>query len=379
MALAGVDQQRAELRPNTFKNLLRWWWRAGRGQRDRAREARLFGDVESEKAGARASPFRLRVCPPANLGACTRLFDKDDYSGQNGLQYLGFSLDPFGHGADPRSVIDPGTQFGVKLLFPEWFGEDCQREIWASLWLLVWFGGLGARSRRGFGGVRVVETDKTGELDLISDAGGKPELLRDFLEENLHVVRDWLDAPDADQDVPLPEYTAIAPWWTEIFVHREPERRWATALDKSGQHLMDFRNRLDVNDRSSAYHQVKDFLEVGLTPETVDRGAFGLPLIFRYNSVRAGNNTATVTGENHNRRASPLLIGTCPLSDGWFARTYVVMRARLLEEKEQLSVNSSDEHVHTSAPDFSVLDHFLDDLFHSESQYHSQDLLEVSL
>ena len=364
MALAGADQQRAELRPNTFKNMLRWWWRAGHGRLNRPKEARLFGDVETEEASGRASSFRLRLYPPGNLDARTRLFIQDNYSNLEGLQYLGHYLDA--PSSDPRSVIKPGTEFGMKIIFSDWFDKNHRRELWASLWLLVWFGGLGARTRRGFGGLRVVDADSTGKLDLVPGAESSSEL-HTFLQENLRVAREWLNAPSAEEDVSPPECTAIAPGWTEIFVHEEPEHSAATALNKSGEDLKEFRDG-----RSEAYEQTKEFLQRGHPPNTVDRASFGLPIEFYHADVRGGE-TATVTGEKHNRRASPLFVGACPLNDGSFARVYVIMKARLLEEGEGLTVKSNRKQVQTPPPDYSVLNDFRDHLVDSGN------VLQVSL
>jgi CRISPR-associated protein Cmr1 len=390
MALAGVNQKRAELRPNTFKNRLRWWWRAGRGRLDREREARLFGDLgredmEGEKVKGNACPFRLRLYPCNWKAENSVSFDEflgeeqllnDDRNHRlKGLGYLGHYLDPPEN--PPRGVIRPGAQFRVKFVFPSWFGKNFRRELWASLWLLVWFGGLGARSRRGFGGLKVVDSNlPTGDLELAFQ-GKTTEALCSFLESNLHRARRWLDAPTS-REQSKPEYTAIVPEWTRIFVddmlvNGSADRReysyseapgWAKALDAAGGDLRHYRN-----ERPTAYGEVSRFItRAGYEPNTVDRAAFGLPLTFWYPPIqkRTGSRSqATAEVGQHQRRASPLFVRVHQTNEQFemFALVYVLMKAQLLPEGDQIemSCEARGRFENVAQPDFSRVDDFFDD------------------
>jgi len=46
MFLAGADQTVAELRPPTFKGLMRWWYRAAKGDLITSEEGFLFGSTK---------------------------------------------------------------------------------------------------------------------------------------------------------------------------------------------------------------------------------------------------------------------------------------------------------------------------------------------
>ena len=430
MALAGADQQKAELRPVSFKNVLRWWYRAGRGHIDREEEARLFGDTRQ------ASPFRLHLKPlnehakkstPYDVFLKTNKFDVSIWGKLSGLGYLGYSLNPFGEGREPRSVIEPGARFELKLTFPAWFSETEKQALWASLWLLVWFGGLGTRSRRGFGGLRVIDADSAGKLSLSYLAPAAADL-RGFLEENLHTVRTWLDGVTSPSPLPMPDYTAIVPGWTRIFVHDTPRSGWEEALDVTGKDMREFRERKPPED----YEEIRDFLLSGVEPETVKRAAFGLPLTFFYRSVekrklaellidelnrrsrpnahqhaqhianlnrkqdrvdamlqlgfRAGDAkdlltrarkraTAQIKPQHHDRRASPLLVRICRIERGQYARLYVLLKSRLLQQDEQLLISCEGRSgaAAITPPDFDRIDFFFD-----EQPYNAQ-FLEVTL
>lgn len=383
MALAGADLQRAELRPNTCKNMLRWWYRAGRGRLDRDEEARLFGDVGAKDAKGRASSFRLRLYPCNKEAEESLPFDQllgeEQLLTRNGnlrlqgLSYLGHFLDPPSNPA--RGVLRAGAQFRVDLQFPFWFEERDRRAVWASLWLLVWLGGLGSRNRRGFGGLKAVEAEPTDHLHL-SFPGGSAEALRAFLEKNLYQARCWLNAPMQERPVP-PEYTALVPGWTRIFVddllinssadtaeygHPEPPG-WAKALDAAGEDLKNYRSKLP-----SAYEEVARFLErEGYAPDTVDRAAFGLPLTFWYPPIEQNEGSrerATAQVGQHQRRASPLFIRAHQTDKEFdlFALVFVLMKAQLLPEGDQIemSCEARNRHERVDQPDFSRLDEFFE-------------------
>jgi CRISPR-associated protein Cmr1 len=58
-----------------------------------------------------------------------------------------------------RPYVAAGQEFDLKLRFAGPDGEVSASLVLASLWLLCTYGGLGARPRRGFGGLRIVSSD----------------------------------------------------------------------------------------------------------------------------------------------------------------------------------------------------------------------------
>ena len=144
--LCWADQQRAEIRSPSIRGAMRFWIRVLMGGvvKDRidalkGLEANVFGTTE------RASSVRVLVHPFANFP--TGNFD----FGKPGLRYLGYGLSST-RDSPPPAYIAPGAKFSISLTS----GDEVRlNQAAASIWMLLNMGSLGARSRRGWGSLRV--------------------------------------------------------------------------------------------------------------------------------------------------------------------------------------------------------------------------------
>ena len=128
MFLRGSDNESPELRPPAFKALFRYWWRAAVAERDadnlRARESCLFGNTKGR------SPLSVRI------------------SGTVPLPSGEYSPLPHKHGGFESRAYRPNGTFNLTLAAP----QLSEYEKIAKLGFLL--GGVGNRSRRGFGSIR---------------------------------------------------------------------------------------------------------------------------------------------------------------------------------------------------------------------------------
>lgn len=174
--LAGANQQAedCDLRPATLRGLLRWWWRTMHaGFLDvptlRALEAAIWGDTE---AGG-AIRVEVRACSDIKRTQ----YNKRQVASQHalpkpanskttqGLWYHSYGMDdgPSGSGRQ-RHFISPGAKWNIRLTARaaryvpphggspqeiEW--HDVLEQARTALGLLCRFGGVGAKSRKGFG------------------------------------------------------------------------------------------------------------------------------------------------------------------------------------------------------------------------------------
>jgi CRISPR-associated protein Cmr6 len=183
--LAGARQQAedCDLRPATLRGLLRWWWRTMHvgfvtAEQLRWLEAAVWGDTR--QGGA------LRLCVERQAQPRAKQYDLRDRQDRfrvarafqnehqlcdppqrttQGLFYATYGMDD---GGRQRHFLDPGTSWKVRLTarkgrYSEWNerGKEvrgqplCARDILeqgkAALWLLCHLGGVGSRSRKGFG------------------------------------------------------------------------------------------------------------------------------------------------------------------------------------------------------------------------------------
>lgn len=186
--LAGPLQQAADcdLRPATLRGLLRWWWRTMHAGHVDAKtlarlEAAVWGDTNCGGA------VRLIVESAGHVNIA--LYDKEQIARHNlnlptsgnldkatipGLYYFTFGMDDYrkekGHRCRyQRYYVIPGEKWEITLVARSSVFELINKEgkvaarkeinapevlidqARAALWLLCYFGGVGSKSRKGFG------------------------------------------------------------------------------------------------------------------------------------------------------------------------------------------------------------------------------------
>lgn len=161
MFIAGADQQKAELRAASIKGLLRFWWRALQAEPDlerlRKKEAKIFGSSEEgvgSSFGIRLSnteniqPINTRL--PNNNQIHTVTFRSQRQNRQitiNILEYLAYG--PYNpQGRQLRPYIPVNKKFNLVFSFNN---DKYLSEVLRAMYVFSLFGGLGSRSRNGFG------------------------------------------------------------------------------------------------------------------------------------------------------------------------------------------------------------------------------------
>jgi len=191
--LAGADPQAEDgcgLRPATLKGLLRWWWRTlYAGFLDKKQMLALEGAIWGDTVASGA--VQVAVIP-ATVGR-PQLFDykqgfkpKADFARAHclepppqkstaGVFYLSYGMDEKKGGVRiQRHYLEAGSSWTIRLIARD-TKFDPDREVLknprastakisrgevleqakASLWLLCRFGGVGAKSRKGFGSLHI--------------------------------------------------------------------------------------------------------------------------------------------------------------------------------------------------------------------------------
>lgn len=307
----GAQPADAELRLASFKGMLRWWWRAiawARLGRDLAEiqraEARLFGS-----AGGGQSRVTLRL----ERSTAGPAVDPDRVANRElglGAGYLGYGAlsVPGGGKADDaarrrRHYLAP-FEFALELRARSLAAGERQLLV-DALRAVGLFGGLGAKSRKGFGSLVLTELAGTHvppwppppSLDALTDE------LAPFLR-------------DASAATELPPYTAFSAR-TRIVVVAASGRASETALlDDLGRELVRYRSWgkggwvLRDIPREANFADDHDLMKrpASQRREHPRRIVFGLPHLNGRGPEQVVKPAPTADGRALDRRASPLWI-----------------------------------------------------------------------
>jgi CRISPR-associated protein Cmr1 len=315
-------EQAAELREPSIKGLLRFWYRV-LYPNDPESETRIFG---GQGKGQGQSRILLRITDKKlNLG------NKGDPH-WNGMKtaYLGYGVinreetgevytdksgneKPVKKDMTTRPYIKSGSHFVLTILFkplPENTSEE-DREIFQAdkqrvrmaVWAWLMFGGLGARTRNGFGSLAVESV--TG-----MDEDGLPELKVKDQKELKASIRAFIEKiPTLPATTHYPDYTH----WsnkTKCLLSGHA-RNGEEVLENLGSKIHSFRSYRSPDKLTWVQndHDLMDkFIRKGKVPTRPPfRSAFGLPHNYFFSSSKqSGEVNFMDENGKKGRRASPL-------------------------------------------------------------------------
>jgi len=156
--LGGSDPKKAELRVPSIKGALRFWWRALYGSDDlqdmKKREGEIFGSTD-KKASFDLRLQMISSCEPrlSNLprGKEFRVKSSKGNFTIGIIDYLAFGLRDF-HTGYSKGHIPDKNKFKIICLIKN---KNFLQEIENAFRMLVYYGGIGAKSRNGFGSLYV--------------------------------------------------------------------------------------------------------------------------------------------------------------------------------------------------------------------------------
>lgn len=314
------------VRAASLRGQLRFWWRAvnPRGCRTVAElskaEAEVFGAASS--SSERVLDIAV-VEAPRGYREVGVMLPKDKFKALEGMEDIAYGAFPL---RDPDAI-----QHGVlhehagtwRVVFR--YGELVQQDVTAALWAWAHFGGLGGRTRRGFGAVRQV-------------SAGLPSIEEGFAR--------WIAKDNRPEDVPWPALRADRARW----IATTPQV-FTSGLDAQKHLLRELRRlrqgALGRNPRSSndprrpgrSYWPEADAIRAATGQRSRDHGqrvtqddvyprsAFGMPIVFHFKDRDDPKDTQLfpVHGEDTlGRLASPLILRphALPLRVGERAPSY---------------------------------------------------------
>ncbi len=380
--IGGANRQ-AELRPPSMRGCLRFWFRALAGG--------LLGETLSDVAAAESAVYgnttRSSTVVVRLLGAPqTGVSVVADAAQLPGLSYMYWSVI-----SQRRDAILAGERFRLRMHsrpFPFTAVEVAGRKLEiadsfelaaASLWLFLRLGAVGARARRGAGGLRAIGTPEgwPASLPALISSATTPAELGAELSAGVKQVRQaagWQARPPADPS----SYDILHERVCQLYLADTTFPTWWQAVNWAGETFRAFRieHKLDASGVAALLTQGR------LTVRTIQRAMLGLPIGFFFKSIFADltgrgidprearrKASASVTPLRGLGRGSPLFFRIVPLAGpgaGSPAAYTVLMglfRSRLLPDHE-LTVKPGDFSLRPARAevptDFSVFDRWFD-------------------
>lgn len=353
----GAEKQQADavtvVRGSEVRAHLRFWWRAVRGgayggdlAKMKAREDEIWG-APADTSGRQRQDDAAKPKPPPTVQLALTVTDRGkklEVIGRSGKNkgrevHVGAPDSPYGYVAFPLYQTDKNSFVlaGVKFTLTLTCATEHVKEVEAALWGWETFGGIGARTRRGFGAVTCTNV-----------AEARPASPQQFGQ--------WLEAA-------LDRYTIKGRWPKEVpyldlnlstfrivGAFDDPTAAWEHLIAR----LREFRQyRVDkgTGKRSpygrSVWPEPREIRRLVALPRKQQgapastrfpRAAFGLPIIFQFKDSNPVKQVELNLSE-HDRLASPLILKPLQCANGKSVALAVLLKTPALPPGDHLELD----------------------------------------
>lgn len=369
MFLGGADIENGvpEFRAASIKGLLRYWYRAIY-PKSFADEDRIFGSTDGR------SPFRLKteVVKPC-IGE-----KGDDQWDRNPIAYLGYG--PMQRNRDLKKTITtrkyfaPGSIFRLHFNFPARLPPQDRISILRAFWALSMLGGLGTRSRRGFGSYKIIPCHHSvPEVPpfTFSDQPAFTKALKEFvklIKTDNYNINDNRDFPAyscfsnkamiACRQVPSDYH----PKFKSTPQYQQGKAAMAV-LEYFAYHLNNYRTAKAKTPKFIEDHDLMlNFLNGKAPSSAPRRAAFGLPHNYRFSSNGKSGNVDWMDHDGKGRRGSPLFIHVQSFSDNSACGLFTFLPAELIPAGKKLTLSGNGQKVPVPPPDFTAVEQYMDSI-----------------
>ncbi|MCA9942349.1 MAG: type III-B CRISPR module RAMP protein Cmr1 [Anaerolineales bacterium] len=344
---AGEVDTVTPIRGTAVRGQLRFWWRAIRGGQFDGNLAKMK-EKEDEIWGSASTPSQvsLVISYPDENSKQGSAFEAVDEHGRS--KPIGDPASTTGYATFPLRDKEQNILEGISFVLNISFSETISEEVRAALWAWEHFGGIGARTRRGFGALECTQVDENGEtlpLTLFTVANVKQKLIEEFETHckgiNFPDNIPYLPA-DLDQRIKIKRFSGDSSTntWIKLvqalqtFRQERPQNR---VQEGNRTFIRPGRNRWpepdairDKVDEMDKVNKVKPRHRKYPKPlysggiSKAPRAAFGLPILFEFK----GEGTmpkVTLKGEKHDRFASPLILRPLACRDGKYVGLALIL------------------------------------------------------
>lgn len=376
MFMSGADPMTGppEFRAPSIKGLLRFWYRAIYPDYDPAEEDRLFGSTDHR------SPFKLKT--EIIKGVIGSKGEKK----YDSLAYLGYGLFKYvkegKKNVTIRPFFDVGSQFKVHFLFRKQADARDREKVLRAFWALSMLGGLGARSRRGFGSYQInrVQAGNNNPIDMTFNFKDRTDFIN-YLNHSIGFIK---------KQYRLPEHSAFSLNSRLIVTEAFHPHSRSSAFENICGLFKNYRNYYAPRRSQAAQNDhdlMRDFLNGTKMPKiSPQRAAFGLPHNYFFTkSLNKVKGFVDFVGEDNEasgliclnsepdafkseekkekyRRGSPLFIHIQRFEDKTDCAVVTFLPSAFLPEGRKIRLSGNGKYIYVAPPDFRAIDVFLDHL-----------------
>ena len=295
---AGEVDKEMPIRASSIRGQLRFWWRIACGHKYEndlfAQETAIWGGIGEKEA--KVSQVEIRV-KPLNLSNPTiKTVDEFKRSSSIGIKYVLGSVN--GPSSKLPSILanKQNINFLIEIYCPEKVKTDVDMALrwWAS------FGGIGSKTRRGFGAVKVegiepiplttFDLEQTSKGCKLGDIKKQYDTAQEAWEAALKQLYNYRQKPNVGRKQ---QYSGKAgrSFWPEA-----DQLRHLTGKNDNGRHMPEFEKNL-----------------------IFPRAAFGLPIKFQFPGKNDEPYDMTLQLIDSERMASPVIIRPYKEGEKWRA------------------------------------------------------------
>ncbi|MGZ8870538.1 MAG: type III-B CRISPR module RAMP protein Cmr1 [Pyrinomonadaceae bacterium] len=208
----GVNDVLTPITGKAVRGHLRFWWRATRGgqfqgtlEGMKRAEENIWGGASTKDS---SSPSRVKLTVELLSHGKPETPFKDKGKPTDRWKILSYAAFPLGERDDLPSVRTSSESdrlsFNLVISFP----DEIRQEVAAALWAWETFGGIGGRTRRGFGAFHLVDLSENGS----SQSLGRPSVS--------NAVRSWVEAK-------MKEFGVTGSWHNDVpHLSSKPTTTW---------------------------------------------------------------------------------------------------------------------------------------------------------
>jgi len=256
LIISGADNRKVELREQSLKGILRWWFRFYKGA---SLNIEKLKDIEGKIWGSQSLASRIKII----------IKDKNNLTTQINDAYLCMNDRIGRYNRIRRLAFLEGRTFEVKFNFnfPYEKNTNPEEELENTLFFISNFGGLGARWRRGFGSIMINDENLQNKNNIDEIAEYLKQELNNFQSSPQNQNRDFMNLSNTSIFLIAPQQNNFWHSWED------------SMNDLRDKFYRNFKNRLRID--KIAVRSPREVSPLIIQIKKANHGYYGVILVWK--------------------------------------------------------------------------------------------------